>query len=324
MLNEFSPLPVRCELADDESGHSFLLRSARANGIGLAELFAHAGGRSIKWPHSPDIEALAFLTSVPPSVLALRVRQRHSRGQEIAYGGERWRGSEMFRVKVPQICALCIRELGRCLAVWELSAYCVCVQHRAVMTDYCAHCKRSLSWLRPALDLCACGRYLSQPVDVHVVPEDARTTELCRWLEGNFSKEQQGQSKLPTWLTGLGGDGVVHLLRALGWRTHPGERISAADAIKVISPLEMLACIDRAFSKISAISEDQALPRAVSDILDEARLERMAANGVSETARRFAGQLLKRMQLKAPLTQLYRPWRAARPPKGQLELFDDV
>lgn len=323
---EFSSLPVRCELADDESGYGFLLRSARANGMGLAQLMAYTGTRSLKWPQTPDIEVLAFLTCVQPSVLACRLRQRRSRGQEIAYQGSRWRGSEAFRVKVPQVCPLCLQETGRCLAVWEFSAYCVCVKHRQRMVDCCARCRRPLSWLRPAVDICSCGRYLASRSDDGMSAQDVRLLAFCLWLERGAAPfaDIEYSDTLPGWLVDLGADGAFHVLRAFGWRMHIGERISAADAIRTISPTDMISCLGRAFARVEAMGGEGALPRELAYLVDEARIERLACNGTNETARRFAKQLLRRMLRQAPLDQLRRTWRASRPAKGQLELFDDA
>lgn len=327
MLSEFVPLPVRCELANDESGYGFLLRAARANGVTLAQLMTYAGTRSLRCPLAQDIEALAFLTGAQTSVLASCLRQKLSRRQEIFYRGRRWRGSEAFRVKAPQVCPLCLREAGRCLAVWELSAYCICTKHFRCMVDSCAHCKKPLNWFRPAIDICACGRYLASLPDEDKSGLDANLLALCHWLEGDadpLAVRANGSQVLPHWLVDLGADGAFHVLRALGWRTREGQRISAAEATRTLSPREMVACLARAFARVDDMQRESALPRELASLIDEARIERLAQHGATEAARRFARQLLKRMLRQAPMEQIRRPWRASRPARGQLELFDNA
>lgn len=287
----------------------------------------YTGTRSVRWPKTQDIEALAFLTSTQPSVLASCLRQRRSRRQEVVYRGAPWRGIEAFRVRVPQVCPPCLRETGRCSAVWELSAYCICVKHRQCMVDCCARCRRPLSWLRPAVDICSCGRYLAAVSDDDMPAQDARLLAFCLWLErgaDRFAVSGICGNLLPDWLVDLGADGAFHVLRALGWRAHAGERISAADAIRALSPNDMISCLVRAFSRVDAVLGEGALPRELAALVDEARIERLARDGTNETARRFARQLLRRMLRQAPMDQLRRPWRASRPPGGQLELFDDA
>lgn len=325
MLIEFVPLPVQCELANDESGYGFLLRAARANGVTLAQLMAYAGTRSLRCPLPQDIEALAFLTGAQPSVLASCLRQKLSRRQEIVYRGCRWRGSEAFRVKVPQVCPLCLREAGRCFAIWELSAYCICTKHSRYMVDRCACCRKPLTWLRPAIDICACGRYLASIPDEDKSVMNATLLALCHWLEGDpdqFAVSANGRNVLPHWLVDLGADGAFHALRALGWRIHEGQRISAADATRTLSPGEMVACLGRAFARVDELHGESTLSRELIGLIDEARIERLAQHGTTAASQRFARQLLKRMLRQAPMEQIRRQWRASRPAKGQLELFD--
>lgn len=325
MQSEFAPLPVRCELANDESGYGFLLRAARANGVTLAQLMTYAGTRSLRCPSPQDIEALAFLTGAQTSVLASGLLQKLSRRQEILYRGCCWRGSEAFRVKAPQVCPLCLREAGRCLAVWELSAYCICTKHFRCMVDCCARCKKPLTWMRPAVDICVCRRYLASARDEEKSVLDKRLLAFCRWLEMDANPISFGASGcnfLPYWLLDLGADGAFHVLRALGWRTRAGQRISAAQATRTLSPREMVACLERAFARVDDMQGETALPRELTSLIDEARIERLAQHGTTEAARRFAKQLLKRMLRQAPMEQIRRPWRASRPAKGQLELFD--
>lgn len=213
------------------------------------------------------------------------------------------------------------------MAVWEFSAYCICVKHRRSMVDRCARCERPLSWLRPAVDICSCGRYLASISDDGLPAQDARLLAFCLWLErgaDSLADIEYGGNVLPEWLSSLGADGAFDFLRALGWRKHVGERISAADAIRVVSPADMIYCLSRAFDRVEEMRCEGPLPRPLADLVDDTRIERLARNGTHETARRFARHLLRRMLRQAPLDQLRRAWRASRPAKGQLELFDDV
>ena len=66
MPDELSPLPVRCDLSDDESGYGFLLRSSKANGISLDRLMELAGVRSRTWLRLKDIESASSPPGAPP------------------------------------------------------------------------------------------------------------------------------------------------------------------------------------------------------------------------------------------------------------------
>lgn len=325
MPDELNPLPIQCSLYDEESGHGFLYRSAKANGINLDSLIKIAGAPSQTWLRTEDIETLAFLTSTAPDALSRQTRQRCLSGgrRVFSYLGCTWMGVEALRVRSLQVCADCLREREHCSAIWELTGYCACVRHRRVLMDRCGHCRRLLDWSRPAIDLCLCKNYLKRPTE-----EDVASPNLvawCRWLESRTTADETADPSglLPTWLTQIEPDGAFQLVMALGCRKFAGERISAADSVREIRPAEMAACLTRALERASEVLEGDALSRDVAALIDTARLERLARFGVGDSSRRAAYYLLRRMQYPVRLNQIGRPMRNGRSALGQLHLFGD-
>ena len=325
MPDELSPLPVRCDLSDDESGYGFLLRSSKANGISLDRLMELAGVRSRTWLRLKDIETLAFLTNTAPDALAYRTRQRSVSGgrRVFAFLGCEWMGVEAFRVRSLQVCPDCLKERERCPAVWELTGYCVCVRHHRLLIDRCGRCQRQLGWSRPATDICRCKHYLARTAEQAVA--NPLLTAWCAWLESRSvgARLLDVAGVLPTWLLPLEPDAAFQLMMALGRRGAEGERISAADGVRAVTPTDMAACVARGLALAPALSDNSALQREAAELIDAARLERLVRFGVDETVRRIARQLLGRMRRPSRLNQIGQPMRNGRATRGQLELFGD-
>ena len=239
------------------------------------------------------------------------------------YRGFEWMGVEAFRVRSLQVCPDCLKERERCPAVWELTGYCVCVRHHRLLIDRCGRCQRQLGWSRPATDICRCKHYLARTAEQAVA--NPLLTAWCAWLESRSvgARLLDVAGVLPTWLLPLEPDAAFQLMMALGRRRAEGERFSAADGVRAVTPTDMAACVARGLALAPALSDNSALQREAAELIDAARLERLVRFGVDETVRRIARQLLGRMRRPSRLNQIGQPMRNGRATRGQLELFGD-
>jgi TniQ len=69
--------------------------------------------------------------------------------------------SAPFRLKHPAFCPQCVAEAGHIDALWDLEIATACPVHRCRILRACPACKVQLSWIRPGLLTCSCGRTLA-------------------------------------------------------------------------------------------------------------------------------------------------------------------
>ncbi len=240
---ELAPLPVVCEMQADESGYGFLLRSAYANGISVAKLIELAGVRRPTWPLPHELERLAQLASVLPHQLtqAMKVRQSTLGRREFTFVNHRWMSVTALRARALQVCPSCLQEHGYCRAIWELVGFSVCTRHGCHLVDRCMHCGAGIGWLRPAIDLCRCGRfYASGPPTIEGADAVIGWTN---WLESQCSPGQAeslvfyaGQRD---WWLQAEPDTAFHLLQAFGVRRDAVHHRSQEDTVLIPRTLEV-------------------------------------------------------------------------------------
>lgn len=329
MLNELQPLPVAVSPQEDESGLGFLLRCSHANGVALPELANLAGARSIRWMTARDMEAFAFLTGVPPEWLITRLKTRRhvDRRRRYSYLGWEWGSIASLRVKHAQVCPECLLECAYCKAEWEVTAAPACPTHQTMLMDRCPHCGTALSWLRPAVEICSCGRYLRRSATS--TKPSARILAWCVAMKGRLERNSAAvlagmrACALPSWLAHVSPDGASRLIHALGALGRAEERMSSARAVEIPSPGEMAAVVERGLARADAMLDHAAeKTQALRFLVYEPGLQRLAKQGVEAADQKTALQLLKLLGSE-PLERR-RPGqkRGGRPSKGQLELFD--
>ncbi len=328
MLNELQPLPVVVAAQEDESGLSFLLRCSHANGVTLPELANHAGARSIRWMTTRDMEAFAFLTGVSPEWLVTRLKSRRhvDRRRRYAYLGWDWGSIASLRIKHAQVCPECLLECTCCKAEWEVAAVPACPIHQTMLMDRCPHCGTALSWARPAVEVCSCGRYLRRS-QASTAPS-ARILAWCEAMGGLLGRNgatlltSMRASALPSWVFHVSPDGASRLIHALGALGRPGERMSSAQAVEIPSPGEMAEIVERGLARTDMMV-DQAVGKfqTLRLLIYEPGLQRLAKQGVEAADQKVALQLLRMLGREPSDSIQHVRRRGGRPSKGQLELF---
>jgi hypothetical protein len=105
-----------------------------------------------------------------------------------------------------------------------MSLVVACERHRQSLIDQCHCCQRSLTWNRPAVDLCACGAKFSESPLIESV--DPLMVQFSCWMErkmqpsrdevANEALRPQDLTALMELIWPLSLDGGLHITYALG------------------------------------------------------------------------------------------------------------
>lgn len=71
-----------------------------------------------------------------------------------------------------RLCPACVQETGRTRAIWDIWLVSACPVHAVQLVDCCPGCGWRLTWTRPGLARCKCGREL-KPSDTKVADDAA-------------------------------------------------------------------------------------------------------------------------------------------------------
>ena len=329
MALDFRPLPVRVTELADESGLGFLLRCAQANGLRLPSLANYAGVKSLQWVGAADIEMLAFLAQVSPVWLAQRLQQRHwiDRRPYISYGALNWGWIGSLRVQRPQVCCACLRETPFCKSAWEVTSVVACVIHQLPLIDQCRHCHRPLSWSRPAVDVCQCGRYLSAEPTWSEPSEQVLVwcQSIVDKLHGSHVGETRAFSDVtpPEWPWHTSPDGAYRLIHSFGVLERANQGLPRGKVTETPTTTELTEILERGLIRGMLLSEaSRDVARDLRDKIYIAGIERLARFGVFVADRQIANSYLRRLdQISSSDSALRRHWRGGKKPRGQLELF---
>jgi hypothetical protein len=316
-------LPVHCEPHVDECGRGFLMRSAHGNGIDLQSLLSHCGVRSLRTISHAGIQALALVTGAAPSWLEGRLLtfRRAKGGVRYRYAGWEWGNVSSLRGGHPQVCVYCLAEDPVCRLGWGFTGLCACVRHQTLLIDRCYHCAAPLTWTRPAINVCRCGRYLRPGLEMPRF--SSAVGRWCSAATGMTDSERfaEGSTGRSAWLTGLTPDGRYRVFHAFGALRSGTTRLSSAQVKAVPEPLQVLETTARALERLDAL---QSGCGQVRTLVYEPGLRRLGSDGVSAADRDAGVRLMTLLFPASHFKPTQRAWHAARPSKGQAELFDDA
>lgn len=319
MANELHPLAVRVEPRADESGPGLLLRVAHANGLALRQLLHWTGVGSLAKMSQQEVRTLSHVTRLPVSWLL------HSLPHEAPGGGVRrlrylsleW-GAEQLRGPRPQVCIKCLEEASYVRAEWELAGIGVCLTHGTWLVDQCSHCRKAISWGRPSIRICTCGRFLQD------ILTDAPRPEAIGWSKAfvdGIRSDPPGRwalRGLPTWMDALSAGGVIDVLISLGLRDRPHQVLAANALRKSRDSRSEVQILMRGLLRAEEIDpSDRASLKRVEALIHEPGVIRMIKQGRYESDRAVALQLHQWMSFRER-TGLS---ATGRRPQGQLNLF---
>lgn len=310
-------LPIPVDPDNRESACGYVLRSLEKNGIRPAQLRSHLRLRGTTEWHLLSAPVLSAITGAPAGWYQWRLRDaRKVRADtEFMLFGCCWRGLSCLSSSL-QVCQPCIREHGICRLEWELRPYCACPEHRLPLLDHCPHCSRELTWNRPSLDVCSCGRYLTAtPTTSSPVPEIVLS--WCKWISSrlNHNPAAAVPGNLPHILHWLSIDTAFRLVLAFGTSRKKHVTTTRARQRFPRSRHELMALIARGLSRLRNL--DDGGGDEVRRFVDFDALAWAAMDATTSADRDTIGRLLARLQGRHTVSSI--PMVSGR----QLDFFED-
>lgn len=299
-LDPSGHLPVVVKRFDAESGMSHVMRAFWGNGMSMKRGYEWLQVRRGKPLRDVDARVLAWAVQAPPDWLADRlfIVSGLADDRRLRLGARQFTAASLLIGKSARVCPNCLSEFSFCELNWSFKLAPVCLRHKVPYVDACVHCRQSISWDRPHIDICNCGRYF-KPASVVVEPP-AAVIDWVQWVAGRLapspvaSRESGGHLAVPRMLNELTLDGAFRLVEAFGLLQKPGERpmVAAATARSIpgavgliVRGLERLALIDGRLQKV----------RDLAPQIHIAALERLRAHAADAVDANCAAVLLRHL-----------------------------
>lgn len=256
MLGE--PLPIRLTPIEGESALGFCLRSVRANGFNLHWLRREVGVGECRSITAAYADRISMLLQCNPEWLRAGL-SAGSRAEHVTYLGHRFHQRNQLRGTRPQVCVRCAHREGVCRAAWELSLVTACPVHRCRLIDACSVCGAALSWDRPELAICRCGRPLRTVTASSASAFEATSAVLVSDLlekklyESAHPASDWTNAGLPSFLHSVSLGGATTVIRAFGWSDQPYQRSAASATTRAISTGVWLKVVERACERLSQL-----------------------------------------------------------------------
>lgn len=263
--------PVQDDIRIGESGQGYVLRMTRSNFLqGLSEIRKRCGKHFSTTLTSSDAPYLSKWFGADVTKLKMALED----GDEVVDGSgrflSRYAGHQICRQNflnrmAPRICPECLAEGEICRLSWDFSFVTACPRHEKLLIDQCPGCLKQLNWQRPAVDICNCGTYLSDPNSYTQERATELDLEVSRWMIA--------------WI-----DGVPN---------QSGAMTNELPLLKLISPLSLHGGMNILWA-LSLADESMALKNA--SVIDGAVLERCRKTLLK------AGEFSKRLTINDPET----------------------
>lgn len=320
---DIRPLPSVGNPFAGESLYGYLLRMALKNRLGgiapILDLLGLQQPSELRPEHIPLIARL--FDARPADVLSTMNVEFWSEGQRLTrIQGEFVRRTYLIRSRRPRVCPDCLVEFGFCRQVWDLTFFVSCPLHGRLLLDCCPGCGRCLSWMRPSLDACRCGRSLLENVDLPCPPEGVALLCLHIWSVLDCSPsprcaplampEPDGH-RAQRILGGLSLDGFLRLVWILGFDEHlPSRKARLQPGVRAAT-----AWVQTAMRRLDALMSRRDASVPDLSATDVVHLKTLAGEATTHADRRCALSVIE-------AAVRVRPKRHARvPPANQLS-FD--
>ena len=308
LASEFHPPPIQIESLDDESGLGYLLRWLDANHLPLRWLKGKLGITGTRVPDARDAIMLSHLTGIEHKHIKHMLMESFGNAQEggIMVYGQQLLFKDLYRFRAPQICPSCIHQKGYVSRNWEFGPIPVCIEHGAYLIDRCEHCKKPISWDRPAIDVCQCERIFTD----HSKDTEHPTSQelnLASWtlkplLNKNSSYSETQASEPPAWINNLSIDGELRIVKAFGICEGTYQAIPAGFPWGRCSSSYWQDVLRRSSTRIEQFIDDPTTPE-LKTLVYQPFLERLASQPLTTADKDGALHLLQQIFNYKPLTR---------------------
>jgi hypothetical protein len=277
-------LPISRHPFEQESGLSCLFRNLHANGLTPKDAQHWLSIRSWSPMTHAELPLWAWAANVDKDWLGDHVVVVSRGHGEAKYGfkGHKLGEGSAASYHSARICPMCIKQGRFHRLSWQLACVPGCVIHDLILLDRCPNCGRVISWNRPALDICHCGRFLTVANGEHRLPP--LLPSWIRWIESRLANRDgivdPSDFGLPCLFGSLSIDGSARVVCAAGLlpnsNASPGtpsrlSRTSVGMAEILARGLNRLAGLDRDFSNLPVLRSILHIPA----------LERMRSQAIS-------------------------------------------
>ena len=323
LVSELNPPPIQIECLDDESGLGYLLRWLGANHLPFRWLKGGLGIRGPRLPDARDAIVLSHLTGMEYKQIKRILMESFGNAQEggIMVYGQQLLFKDLYRFRSPQVCISCIHQKGYISRNWEFGPIPVCIAHRTYLIDQCGHCKKPISWDRPAIDVCQCKRILAGDLKDLEQPSTQEIT-LAQWvlkplIQGAPEESSATIPKALGWINTLSLDGALRIIKAFGVCELPHQAIPSSFPWGRCASTYWRDIFKRASIRIEQFINDPTSPE-LQTLVYQPFLEGLAAKPLTAIDKDIALHLLKEIFNYKPLTR----FRGGKGHLSQRRLFD--
>lgn len=222
--------PVQEDIQAGESGQGYVLRMASANFLtGLGEIRRRLGKNTTTTLTSSDALFIArwFGADVKKLQQALEETDLMDLDEFVdgvnqsVYAGRLIPRQNYLNRMAPRVCPDCLQEQGICRIEWDFSFVTACSRHERLLIDCCPGCLSSISWQRPAVNICGCGTYLTEESQCVQKEPTVVDLEVSQWVsewtggESAIGVRRANESPLLKLLNPLSLHGGMNILWAL-------------------------------------------------------------------------------------------------------------
>ena len=293
-------LPVTVKRFDNESGMSHVMRAFWGNGMSMRRGFDWLRVRHGKPLRDVDARVLAWAVQAPPEWMADRLflvsAVPNDRGLRL--GSRLFSSASLLIGKPARVCPHCLSEFGFCELTWSFKLAPVCPKHKVFHLGSCLHCRQTISWDRPQIDICTCGRYL-QPASIVSEPPPA-VFDWVRWVAVRLAPTSVAWAEtgdfqaVPKILNGLTLDGAFRLVEAFGLLKKPDEPplVAARTARSIVGAVGLIV---RGLERLALIDGRLHRVRDIAPQIHIAALERLRAHAADTVDSNCATVLLQHL-----------------------------
>lgn len=222
--------PVQDDIQSGESGQGYALRMASANFLtGLGEIRRRLGKNTTTTLTSSDASFLARWFGADATRLQHALEETDLTDldefvdgvNQSVYAGHLIPRQNYLNRMAPRVCPDCLQEQDICRIEWDFSFVTACPRHERLLIDRCPGCLSSISWQRPAVNICDCGTYLTEASQCVQKDPALVDLEVSRWIsewigsESTTGAKRVNGSALMKLLSPLSLHGGMNILWAL-------------------------------------------------------------------------------------------------------------
>jgi hypothetical protein len=278
------PMPIRDEIACDESGPGYALRMAGENNLSFSDIVVEVGTDSRNYlPHHAS-RSLAFWFGGNSVQLCASIPRTFKIDGMVAaeFMWHEFRRPYHLRQCSPQICPSCLWKYRRAFSWWDIGLATVCPEHQVRLIDVCSTCGRNVSWRRPGMLFCRCGASFH----VEAKARDKATKDEL-WLSSKIRnllcpRVAAGIDDFDpriSFLAGLSLDCLLRLIWAFGILPNDGIQVSPGKLSRVLRTNDAVVIVGRAFGRLRCILSDLPVTKethgihevALRSLLDDCR-----------------------------------------------------